>query len=35
MLQSLSLYKLLGLRGKKGGAPIHSYHITTRLPNIH
>ena len=32
MLQSWSLYKLLGIGGKKGGASTYSYHITTMIP---
>ena len=32
MLQCWSLYKLLGLGGKTGGASTHPYHITTMIP---
>ena len=34
MLQSVSLYKLLGIGGKKGGTSTHPYHIITMVPTI-
>jgi hypothetical protein len=32
MLQSMSIYKLLDLRGKEEGTSTHSCHITTMVP---